>query len=403
MKILLVEPAYYTQYPPLGLLKLSTFYKSQGHEIRFVRGLSLVTRFVPDEIKVTSLFTWAWRPVWEAVAFYRALFPKATISLGGIYATLARQHALSSGADEIVVGLTKEAEDLMPDYELVPEWHRERGASIMFSHRGCIRKCDFCAVPKLEGKPFQIRPNSDVAHLIHPEHKRVILWDNNVLGESHWRDLFAELQELNVEVDFNQGLDARLVTEEVANKLTGLNVPTIRFAYDFPGMRKGMQRAIMNLRAAGLSNRRIGHICCYVLYNYRDTPEDLFERVRDLLAWGIAAYPMRYQPLSGEHAFEKDSYVSPNWTIEQLNMVAMARRVIGYGGALPPYKGLQEKFRTARNFEEAFELRSKKGLLSQPKKRKSAGEGFELREFAWDLIHMGRDHQFPTHALAGNI
>lgn len=400
MKILLVEPAYYTQYPPLGLLKLSTLYKSEGHDVRFVRGLELVTRFVPDEIKVTSLFTWAWRPVWEAVAFYRALFPRAKLSLGGIYATLMPEHARQSGADEVFVGLTKEVEDLMPDYSLVPDWHQQRAASVMFSHRGCIRKCDFCAVPKLEGKPFQIRPNSRIAHLVHPDHKRVILWDNNVLGESHWRELFTELNELNVEVDFNQGLDARLVTEEVANALTGLNIPTIRFAYDFPGMRKGMQRAITNLRAAGLSTHRFGHICCYVLYNYRDTPEDLFGRIRDLLAWGIAAYPMRYQPLTGEHALEKDSYVSPNWTIEQLNMVQMARRVIGYGGAFPPYKGLQNKFGEAGNFEEAFALRSDKGRYSQPKKLKSGGEGFELRDFAWDLINMGKDHQFPAHALS---
>jgi hypothetical protein len=405
MKILLVEPAYYTQYPPLGLLKLSTLYKQEGHEVRFVRGLSLVTRFVPDEIKVTSLFTWAWRPVWEAVAFYRALFPRAKLSLGGIYATLMPDHARESGANEIFVGLDRRAEDLMPDYSLVPEWHQQRAASIMFSHRGCIRKCDFCAVPKLEGKPFQVRPNSRIAHLVHPSHKRVILWDNNVLGESHWRELFAELRELKAEVDFNQGLDARLVTEEVAAELTSLNMPTIRFAYDFPGMQKGMQRAVTNLRAAGLSNHRFNHICCYVLYNYRDTPEDLFERVRDLLAWGIAAYPMRYQPLSGEQALEKDSFVSPNWTIEQLNMVVMARRVIGFGGALPPYQGLLRKFLDARNFQEAFELRSKKGVDSKPaySRRKSINDGFELREFAWDLINMGKDHQFPAHAIQAGL
>jgi hypothetical protein len=151
-----------------------------------------------------------------------------------------------------------------------------------------------------------------------------------------------------------------------------------------------------------LSGHRINHVCCYVLYNFRDAPEDLFERVRDLLAWGIAAYPMRYQPLNGADALEKNSFVSNNWTVEELNMVAMARRVIGFGGALPPYEGLQKKFLNARNFEEAFELRSNKGRDSQPKKRKSLGEGFELREFAWDLINMGKDHQFPAHAISSS-
>jgi hypothetical protein len=338
--------------------------------------------------------------VWEAVAFYRALFPRAKVSLGGIYATLMPDHARQSGAHEVTVGLTGEAEDLMPDYDLVPEWHRDRAASIMFSHRGCIRKCDFCAVPKLEGKPFQIRPNSTVAHLVHPDHKRVILWDNNVLGERHWRELFAELRELKVEVDFNQGLDARLVTEEVAYELANLNIPTIRFAYDFPGMTKGLERAIKHLKKAKLGRHRYGHICCYVLYNYRDTPDDLFRRVQQLLAWGIAAYPMRYQPLNGDHALEKDSYVSPHWSIEQLNMVAMARRVIGYGGALPPYEGLQKKFLNANTFEQAFELYNNKGVASRPRVRKSIGEGFELKEFAWDLINMGKDHQFPVHGLS---
>jgi hypothetical protein len=400
MKILLVEPSYYTQYPPLGLLKLSSLYKAEGHEVRFVRGLSLVTRFVPDEIKVTSLFTWAWKPVWEAIAFYRALFPKAKISLGGVYASLTPEHAKESGADEVFTGLVSEAEDLMPDYSIVPEWHKNQAASILFSSRGCIRSCGFCAVPKLEGKPFKIRPSTRIKHLVHPDHKRVILWDNNILGETHWPDVVSELKEIGAEADFNQGLDARLVTEEVAIALRDLNVPTLRFAYDFVTMKEQVHDGILRLKKAGFTNRRFRHVTCYVLYNYKDTPDDLFERVRDLLAWGVAAYPMRYQPLSGEYAFDKDSYIAPTWTPQELEMVSVARRVIGYGGAFPPYTGLLNKFLEAKDFHEAFGLWHTKPPPAN-RKTKSFFDGFELKEFAWDLVNMGKDHQFPVHNLKG--
>jgi hypothetical protein len=404
VKILLVEPNYYTQYPPLGLLKLSTLYKSQGHEVRFVHGLRLLTKFFPDEIKVTSLFTWSWRPVWETVAFYRALFPKAKVSLGGVYASLTPDHARQSNAHEVHTGLIQEAEDLLPDYSLVPEWHMQRKASIVFSSRGCIRKCSFCAVPALEGKPFQSRPTTRIRHLVHPDHKRVILWDNNILGEAHWREVVAELKEMQVEADFNQGLDARLVNEESAKALTEINLPTLRLAYDFVNMRDAMQRCVITLRKA-LTRTRYRHVCCYVLYNYKDTPQDLFSRVRDLLAWGVSAYPMRYQPLSGEFAFEKDSYIAPTWTTEELEMVANARRVIGFGGAFPPYEGLVKKFYNASGFHDAFGLRKRKDRNQgdEPQRERQRGRRpqteFELKEFAWDLIEMGKDHQFPTDGL----
>jgi hypothetical protein len=208
---------------------------------------------------------------------------------------------------------------------------------------------------------------------------------------------------MNAEVDFNQGLDARLTTEEVAGWLRDLKAPTIRFAYDFVAMREHIKKAVMLFRRVGLKERRFRHISCYVLFNYKDTPNDLFERVRDLLSWGVAAYPMRYQPLSGDHAFNKDSYISPAWSREELEMVSAARRVIGYGGAFPSYQGLVKKFLDAKDFHQAFELRPRAGRMEGvPVRRRKRTEAdlFELKEFAWDLIEMGRDHQFPTTALA---
>jgi hypothetical protein len=291
-------------------------------------------------------------------------------------------HAKESGADVLWTALIPEAEDLLPDYSLVPEWNSKQKTSILFSHRGCIRSCSFCAVPKLEGKPHQVRAARSIRHLIHPDHKKVVLWDNNILGEPNWRDVIGELKELGLSVDFNQGLDARFINEEVAEALRGLITPAIRVAYDFPKVGRFIKRAVELLRAVGFTKRQM---FSYVLFNYQDTPEDLFERVRDLLEWGTAAYPMRYQPLSGNGALEKDSYVSPNWTIEQLEMVAAARRVIGFGGAFPPYEGLVQKFLDAPCFEEAFRLRPERH------------GGFGQRDFDF-YRRMSEEHEWPLVA-----
>jgi hypothetical protein len=186
----------------------------------------------------------------------------------------------------VEVGLVRRTEDLLPDYSLVPDWHQKRAASLLFRHRGCVRACSFCAVPALEGKPFQVRLNTSIRHLIHPEHKSVVLWDNNILGEAHWPDVVAELKELGLAVDFNQRLDARFVDESVAHALKGLKIPTIRLAYDHPKIGRFVKKAVDLLTDAGLKDRRKRHIISYVLYNYKDTPQDLFERIRDLLEWG---------------------------------------------------------------------------------------------------------------------
>jgi hypothetical protein len=63
---------------------------------------------------------------------------------------------------------------------------------------------------------------------------------------------------------------------------------------------------------------------------------------------------MRYEPLN---ALRKNSYISPNWKPEEVEMVQKARRVLGFGGAFPPYEGLVKKLDKARNFYEAFSLR----------------------------------------------
>ncbi|MDG6912787.1 MAG: hypothetical protein JRN35_06875 [Nitrososphaerota archaeon] len=342
MRVLLVEPDYYARYPPLGLLKIATFHRLQGDEVYLVRGLSKVPK--PELIYVTSLFTYAWRPVRDAISYYRAQFPDARILLGGIYASLLPEHASTLGANEVHVGLMQEVEDLVPSWDLIPAWD----GSIVFASRGCIRKCGFCSVPKLEGPPSDLRKG--IRRLVYPRHTRIVLWDNNMLGNANWEPIFDELSHMDLMVDFNQGLDARRVTDKVAQKLSRLKLQSIRMAYDYPGVGPAVEKAVHVLAENGISPRRV---VVYTLYNYVDDPENFKERVTQLLSWGVTSYPMRFEPLT---SLTKNEWVSPHWTRDELQMVAASRRVLGYAGAFPPYEVLLEKLSRARGFDEAFRL-----------------------------------------------
>ena len=105
--VLLVEPDYYTKYPPLGLLKLSTYHKNMGDTIEFIHGISGNVVREPDLVYIKSLFTWSWEPVWKAIQYYSSLFPNSELWLGGLYASLMPEHAVLSGIkkDKIFKGL----------------------------------------------------------------------------------------------------------------------------------------------------------------------------------------------------------------------------------------------------------------------------------------------------------
>ncbi len=348
-KILLVEPQkskkYHTPYPPLGLLKLSAYHKERKDEVRFVQGFS-DDGFIPDTIYITSLFTYAYEPVHDVIRYYSERYKSSRIVVGGIYATLCSEHLKYTFKDRIDVyeGLINDVEDMMPDYSLVPDWD----ASILFSSRGCVRKCSFCSVPKIEPKYVA---KESIKHLIYPGHKRIILWDNNFLASPYKNIIMDELEESKLIVDFNQGLDARYLDDETSVRLKKLKMQVVRLAYDSFSIRPYLSKAIDCLKRVGFRGRRI---IVYCLYNHDDSPKNFLDRMKDLMEWGVAVYPMRFEPLEPR---SKNTYISENWTAEELEMIARARRVIGFRGAFPPYEGLRRKIISAKDFNEAFKLR----------------------------------------------
>lgn len=359
MKVLLVEPDYYTKYPPLGLMKLASFHKSQGDEVSLVRGLIDNKDFNPDIIKITSLFTYAWKPVHKAIEFYHNLYPNAKVEVGGIYASIMPERISAQYPYVYIhIGLFKPAERYLPDYDIlktVKKWS-EWDSSILFASRGCIRRCPFCVVPKLEGKINSVK--TSIKDYIYPGHKKIVLWDNNFLASPKCKEVIKELQDIGLVVDFNQGLDARLIDEEKARMLADLKIEIYRLACDSLDEADAVKNAVKLLSNYGIRGRSI---LIYSMYNFfdnsnssGDSPSEFLTRLNCILGLKCVAYPMRFEPLD---SLTKGQYISPLWANYQLEAIAKARRVIGYGGAFPPYEGLVNKFKSAKNFDDAFRLR----------------------------------------------
>lgn len=172
-----------------------------------------------------------------------------------------------------------------------------------FTTRGCVRNCPFCIVPRIEPEYIELKEWP----------VRPIVCDNNLFASSkaHFDDVVDKLKPLKG-VDFNQGLDARLLTKHHAERLRELDMKSVRLAWDWIEMEEQWMAALELLLSVGFSARKIR---TYVLIGYNDTPEDALYRLEKVKSLGVMPNPMRYQPLDVE---KRNGYISDNWTDRQL-------------------------------------------------------------------------------------
>jgi len=157
-----------------------------------------------------------------------------------------------------------------------------------FTTRGCIRKCPFCVVPRKEGK---IRVVGDLLDLWDSKSKEVILYDNNILAlPEHFAFICEQARQYKLKLDFNQGLDHRLLTPEIVDIMRSISHYEYRFAFDHPTYINSVGKAIKLLQDKG-----INRCMWYVLVGFDTTfEEDLF-RLNYLRDHGQLAFVQRYR------------------------------------------------------------------------------------------------------------
>ena len=161
--------------------------------------------------------------------------------------------------------LPKEIDAMQPDYSL----YGIKGVSYGFLTRGCPNKCKWCIVPIKEGK---VKPYRDIEEVVN-ENKKAILMDNNILASDYGIEQLEKIAEKGYRVDFNQGLDARLITDKIASVLAKIKwIDYIRLACDHKSQIRSIIEAHSLLDKHGYKKE----IFCYFLINdWNDVNERL--------------------------------------------------------------------------------------------------------------------------------
>ena len=463
MRVLLVEPNYKNKYPPMGLMKISTYHKMLGDEVCFVKGFdSSVDERVWDRIYVTTLFTFDFDVAVETINYYKLLVNNINdLFVGGIMASLMpdkiveatgieRSHILTGlFTDTSVVGDENDinVDELPLDYDILEQIEYKYPAGdnyFAYTTRGCPNHCSFCAVPILEPN-FHVTNNIiDQIKVIDEKYgpkQHLLLLDNNVLNTADLKALVddlcaagfgrgakysdpgaynivmmryrngdradfldrkmaaylegfkkriksAEMLETFLQIvigaedvddyaqymldheeelspiiekyrskvqkarylDFNQGVDGRKINDENMEQLARLAIRPLRIAFDDIRLKDVYCKAVRTAHRHGIKE-----ISNYILFNYKDKPEDLYERLRvnielnKKLGIQIFSFPMEYSRIS-----ETDrTYIGANWckkSIRAISAILQVTKGVVAAGSSFFYKAF------GNNLDEYFEL-----------------------------------------------
>lgn len=247
-------------FPNLALMKLSAYHKAKGHDVEWVNPL-----FGSYDL------------VYQAKVF-----------------TYTPDFNISIKADQIVKGgtgygldskLPDDVEVFFPDYGL----YNIKDTAYGFLTRGCPRDCDFCIVGQKEGlKSLKV---ADLEQSWNNQ-KEIKLLDPNLLACNDRLELLDQLIESRAWVDFTQGLDIRLMTDDVIKKMQRLKVKMFHFAWDKEKDSEVILKNLIYFKARTGVDRRKATV--YVLTNFDTSFEFDLYRVYKLREIGFDPYVMIY-------------------------------------------------------------------------------------------------------------
>lgn len=255
-------------FPSLPLMKLSAHHKQLGDTVEWYDPLTAWMK-PPDRVYMSKVFTFT-------EDYSHPVCGKEIIRGGTGY-------DYPNGGQS----LPKEIEHIYPDYSLYPDLCKDTAYG--FLTRGCPRGCDFCIVKEKEGQ--KSHKVADLSEFWNSQ-KNIVLLDPNMFACPERKDMSQQLIESNAYIDFSQGCDIRVMTDEKAEYLKKMKIKQIHFAWDryedkdmiVPKFRKFKE-------ITGWDKRKM---TVYILCGFNSTFEQDLERVYTLRNLGYSPYVMIY-------------------------------------------------------------------------------------------------------------
>ena len=307
-----------TIYPNLALCKIARWFRSKGDIVEWYSPyekhydlvyMSKVFSFTPD---YDYIIRNAWRVICGGTGYMgRTDSHRYTIEVNGQRTNVLYEYDLC-----LLPGI----DNCQPDYSIYPNIPKDYAYG--FLTRGCPNKCKWCVVPKKEGN---IRPYMDVEQIAIEGRNKLVLMDNNFLAAGDYaHEQLDKIISHKYRVDFNQALDARLVTDDFARQLAKvkwLDKGRIRFGCDTPKQIDDCMRAIELINSYGFT----GQYFLYTMLN--DNFQESYHRI---LFWWEIMQQVRHKEISGRPVYAyaqpyRDPYNPhqsiPQWQKDMANWV----------------------------------------------------------------------------------
>lgn len=264
-------------FPNLALMKISAWYKSKGHEVMWYTPFD--GHF--DEVYMSKVFSFT--------PDYDYIIDADIIHRGGSGYCIDLVDGKEVFHPERDIHLSDEIEHMFPDYSIYPALTND--TAFGFLTRGCARGCNFCIVGNKEGRCS--RKVADLSEFWNGQ-KNIVLCDPNILACKDWKDLLMQLMDSGAYVDFNQGLDIRMMTEEKALMLDRIRIKEIHFAWDRYEDKDKVLPKLKLYAEVSKHTPNTHNAIVYTLVNFSTTLEQDLERIYTLRELGYWPYVMIY-------------------------------------------------------------------------------------------------------------